>query len=293
MVTDHTGVGFDTLDVDQLAIDPVAYLTTVEELAGLLLEEANLLELLEQVLELTSRAVTASAAVSVTVVDDDGNHATAAATSQDARDVDDAQYAFDEGPCVEALRTGEEHRFDDLTELDRWPRFRDRALALGFGSVLAVPLRAGDETIGCLNVFAREPGGLTEDDRLLARRIAAPAATTLANARAYRRVSRLAEQLQEALEGRAVVERAKGVLIAHTGCTDDEATARLQKAAADRGVRLTEVATELLEGALPGDRGADRSAGAVEPRPSSSRRGGPSSSAGHGDDGGQRTVAGG
>lgn len=256
MVTERADTDTRAWDVDELAIDPVGYLRSIEELAGLLVEEANLADLLTQVLELTSRAVSSSAAVSVTVVDDTGEHATAAASSDDARVVDDAQYELDEGPCVEALRTGREHRLDDLTELDRWPRFRDRALAMGFGSVLAVPLRAGAETIGCLNVFAAEPGGLTEDDRILARRIAAPAASTLANGRAYRRVSRLAEQLQEALDGRAVVERATGVLIAHTGCSAEEAGARLRRAAHDQQRTVAEVAAQLL--AAPG---RDRSPG--------------------------------
>lgn len=246
MVTDHADLDLDTIDVDELAIDPVGYLATIQELAGLLVEDGTLTELLEQVLELTSRAVQASAAVSVTVVDDEGHHATAAASSQDARDVDDAQYEFDEGPCVEALRTGQEHRFDDLTELDRWPRFQERALALGFGSVLAVPLRAGTQTIGCLNVFAAEPAALTEDDRVLARRIAAPAASTLANARAYRRVSRIAEQLQAALDGRAVVDRAKGVLIARTGGTAVAAFAELRRLAREQDRPLREVAAEIV-----------------------------------------------
>lgn len=254
MVTDRTHLDPTMLDVDELAIDPVAYLSSIEELAVLLVEETGLTELLEQVLELTSRAVEVSAAVSVTVVDDEGAHATAAASSQDARAVDDAQYEFDEGPCVEALRTGREHRFDDLTELDRWPLFRERALALGFGSVLAVPLRAGTETIGCLNVFAAEPGGLTADDRLIARRIAAPAAATLANARAYRRVSRLAEQLQGALERRALIERAKGVLIADGVSDQREAMARLERSSREQGRPLSEVAADVLDRLVgPGD----------------------------------------
>jgi GAF domain-containing protein len=248
VVTDRSDGDLGSLDVDALAIDPVHYLRTVEELAGLLVEDAPLADLLARILELTSRAIEASAAVSVTVVDDEGQHATAAASSQDARDVDDAQYADDEGPCVDALRTGEEHRLDDLTETDRWPRFRERAASLGFGSVLAVPLRAGPQTVGCLNVFAAQPNGLTADDRHLARRIAAPAAATLANARAYRRVSRLAEQLQNALDGQAVVERAKGMLLAHTGCSEDEAAARLRTAAQQQGRPLREVANDLLEG---------------------------------------------
>jgi transcriptional regulator with GAF, ATPase, and Fis domain len=247
---------FDELEVERLALDPGGYVASIEELAGLLVEESSLDDLLGQVLELTSRAIQASAAVSVTVVDDRGDHATAAASSDDARAVDDAQYALDEGPCVEALRTGIEQRFDDLTELDKWPLFRERADELGFHSVFAVPLRAGGRAIGCLNVFAAEANGLSEDDRTLARRIAAPAASTLANGRAFRRVTRLAEQLQEALDGRAVIERAKGVLIAHTRCSEAQAFERLRRASQDQNRPLRLVAAEVVA----------RSQGTHEPR---------------------------
>jgi transcriptional regulator with GAF, ATPase, and Fis domain len=246
----------DELEVERLALDPAGYVASIEELAGLLVEESSLDDLLGQVLELTSRAIQASAAVSVTVVDDRGDHATAAASSDDARAVDDAQYALDEGPCVEALRTGIEQRFDDLTEIDRWPLFRQRADELGFQSVFAVPLRAGGRAIGCLNVFAAEANGLSEDDRTLARRIAAPAASTLANGRAFRRVSRLAEQLQEALDGRAVIERAKGVLIAHTRCSEVQAFERLRRASQEQNRPLRLVAAEVVA----------RSQGTREPR---------------------------
>jgi transcriptional regulator with GAF, ATPase, and Fis domain len=248
VVTETHQLTSDAGKLASLADD--AYVTTLEELARLLIEEASLTDLLSQVLELTSRAITASSAVSVTVVDDDGRYRTAAASTDEARWVDDAQYELGEGPCVEALETGEEHLLCDLTELERWARFRERALDLGFGCALAVPLRAGDQIVGALNVFAAEPDGLVEEDRAIARRIAAPAAATLANARAYRRVSRLAEQLQEALESRAVIEQAKGVLMAHSRTDPDAAFDRLRRTSQQRNLPLREVASEVIARAV-------------------------------------------
>lgn len=223
-----------------------AYVGALEDLAQFLHEEGSLEDLLEQVLELTSRAITSSAAVSVTVVDDDGGYRTVAASTADARLVDEAQYELGQGPCVEALETGREHILDDLTDLQLWPTFRERALQLGFGAALAVPLLLAGRTVGALNVFAAEPSGLSERDRELARRIAAPAAATLANARAYQRVTRLADQLEEALEGRAVIEQAKGVLMAHARCSADAAFDRLRRTSQERNQRLRDVAAEVL-----------------------------------------------
>lgn len=223
-----------------------AYVRTLEQLTGLLLEETSLEGLLTQVLELTSRAITPSAAVSVTAIDDDGGYVTVAATSDDARHVDDLQYALDEGPCVDSLRTGDEHHLRDLAAEQRWPNFRERAMDCGFASVLSVPLRAGPTPIGALNVFAGEAEGLGEEDVEVARRIAAPAACTLANARAYRQAARLADELQVALDGRAVIERAKGVLMATQRCSEDEAFGLLREASQRRNRKLREVAAAIV-----------------------------------------------
>lgn len=241
MVLDSSEVGPGTA---------TGYLATLEELASLLVEDASLQELLEQILALTSRSIEVATAVSVTVVGDDGQPTTAAATSDAARQLDATQYEFDEGPCVDALRRGTTNHLSDLTEPGRWPRFRERADELGFGSVLAEPLHAGSAVVGALNVFARESNALTPDEVQLARRVAAPAAATIANARAYRRVARLADQLQVALESRATIDQAKGVLMAHHRCTADEAFARLRKLSQDHNVPVREVASKLVDRAV-------------------------------------------
>ncbi|MTV26098.1 GAF and ANTAR domain-containing protein [Nitriliruptoraceae bacterium ZYF776] len=240
--------GAVVLDRPDLDTGPAnGYLATLEELASLLVEDASLHELLDQVLALTARAITASTAVSVTVVDDDGGYATVASSSAEAERLDAVQYELAEGPCIDALESGTPNRLDDLTEPGRWPRFRARAVEHGFGSVLAEPLRAGDAVVGALNVFAREADALGEDDVLLARRIAAPAAATLANARAFRRVARLADQLQEALASRASIEQAKGILVAQARCTPEEAFERLRRISQDHNVPVREVARRLLD----------------------------------------------
>jgi GAF domain-containing protein len=227
------------------------HLETLEELTRLLLEEASLDELLAQVLELTARALRSAVAVSVTVVEDDGSYATAARSDGAAAAVDALQYELLEGPCIDALEQQEERYVTDLATDQRWPAVAERTTEAGLRCVFAVPLTVDGSAIGALNIFGASPGGVTPDDRDLARRIAAPAATTLANARAYRRVSRLAGQLQEALESRAVIERAKGVLMAREGCDAEAAFARLRKVSQDHNRKLRDVARAVVEGARP------------------------------------------
>jgi GAF domain-containing protein len=228
------------------AIIAAAYVATLRELTSLLIEDAPLETLLEQLLELTSRAITGSAAVSVTVVDDHGGYTTAASTSAAAERIDALQYELREGPCVDALETGRQHHLRDLDEPERWPAFRARARAHGYGTVLSVPLIAAGAAVGALNIFAEGPDGLQETDLFLAERIAAPAAATLANARAYRQTLRLSEQLQEALDSRATIEQAKGVLMGVERISADEAFERMRRISQRRNIKVREVASMLL-----------------------------------------------
>ena len=225
---------------------PDAYLGTLDDVAQLLVEEQSLYGLLEHVLHLTERSITSSAAVSVTAVGDDGSYVTAASTDHRADAVDGVQYELAEGPCIDALETGREHHLLRLEEEQRWPRFVEQAREIGFDGVLSVPLSTAGGTLGALNIFVRDPDVLTADDVELARRIAAPAATTLANAGAYRRVARLADQLQEALDSRAVIEQAKGVLMARQGCDPDEAFELLRQRSQSSNRKLRDVAADVV-----------------------------------------------
>ena len=61
-------------------------------------------------------------------------------------------------------------------------------------------------------------------------------------------IARFAEtrQLKQTLEGRKVIERAKGTLMARLGLTEDEAFKRLRRAAMDSRKPMVEVARALL-----------------------------------------------
>jgi GAF domain-containing protein len=248
-------VAQDFEDVDEV---PEAYLGTLDDVAALLVEEQSLDGLLQHILDLTARSISSAAAISVTVVDDDdGGYVTAASTDDRADAVDAIQYGLAEGPCIDALETGREHHLLHLEQEARWPRFVEQALDLGFAGVLSVPLSTAGGTIGALNLFVVQPDVLSDDDIELAQRIAAPAATTLANAGAYRRVARLADQLQEALESRAVIEQAKGILMARQGCDADEAFGILRSISQSSNRKLRRIAGEVVAHSIA-QRDADR-----------------------------------
>lgn len=224
-----------------------AYLTSVETLLALLLEDVPFGELLEQVLELTSRAVPSLDGVAVTVQRHGGSTDTATASSTEARHLDEVQRELGAGPCVDSMDQGVEHTVEDLRTDERWDgALREAADRTGLVAVLAVPLRAGDATIGALNAFSRTPAGIDAEAASMIRAIAAPVAATLANARAYRQVEQLGEQLREALASRAVIEQAKGILMVRAGIDEDAAFALLRRTSQHQNRKLRDVAASVV-----------------------------------------------
>lgn len=234
--------------------DPTDVIGSLQTLMSILLDDASQADLLEKVLGLSAQAIGGCSAVSVTVVDDDGNYATAAASHELASEIDALQYELYEGPCIDSLRTGDEHHITDLGSDERWPGFRDRALHLGLHSVVTLPLIAGGIVIGALNIFADNTDGFTERDIEVARSIASPAAVTLANGRAYRQAKRLATQLEEAMSSRVVIEQAKGILVVTRRCDPDQAFEMLRAISQRSNRKLRDVAGDLVSQAATGSR---------------------------------------
>lgn len=242
-----------------------AYASAIGALSQVLVDAPSMRQTLEQLLAVAVVAAPRVSALTVTALTEDGSLTAAASTDQSAQNVDELEYALDEGPCVEALSTGEEQLVRDTGTDPRWPRFAAKAREEGFGSIAGLPLRASDgEIIGALNVFSDRPDGLPEDDLALLRRVCGPAAAVLANARAYRRTSLLSQQLTDLLDRRAILNRAIGVVLGRRGGDVSEAERLLEAIAAREGRSVADVAARLVAGediALTGPADGTRPAG--------------------------------
>ena len=156
-----------------------------------------------------------------------------------------------EGPCSDCYRGGLAVIEEDLDRSERWPRFREQALGAGFRAALAVPMRLRDEVVGALNLFRTQPGGLDDDDMAACRALAGVATIALIQERALREAKLVAEQLRRALDGRVVIEQAKGVLVGLANVDMDSAFKFLRGYANAENRPLVEVARDLVDGRLP------------------------------------------
>ena len=170
-----------------------------------------------------------------------------ASSGQLALDVDERQYAEGYGPCLDAVRLGEIVIVPDMASETRWPEYLPRAREAGVAASVSIPLPIEDRHIGALNIYTRQTDILDETAIETARTIAGFAAVALVNADRYQKSTTLANQLEEALQSRAVIDQAKGILIAQHHLSADEAFDMLIRMSQHSNRKLRDVAAALVE----------------------------------------------
>ena len=218
----------------------------MHELAHLLVSDESVETTLERIAALAARTIDDCDAAGVTLYVD-GKYVTAAHTDERTLAVDNGQYERDEGPCLQAMRDQRVLRFDVDEAEERWPGFVADARANDVRSFLAAPLMLRGESIGALNLYSAKPSGFTALDDVLIALFTGQASIALANAKTYADAVQLTRQLEEAIGSRAVIEQAKGVLVARENIDPEEAFVRLKQESQNRNVKLRTLAADLVE----------------------------------------------
>jgi GAF domain-containing protein len=217
------------------------------EVADTLVDDFDLVEFLQMLTVRTAGLVGASAA-GLLLADQRGQLRFMAASDEQARLLEVFQVQISDGPCFDAFHTAQPVINADLrAAAGRWPAFTERALAAGFRSVHAFPMRLRREVIGALNVFGSTVGGNLDDaDVQIVQALTDVAAIGLLQERAVRRGEVLTEQLQGALNSRIVIEQAKGAVAQAHGISVDAAFIVLRGYARRSNRKLTDVAYQVL-----------------------------------------------
>ncbi|OBJ65682.1 GAF and ANTAR domain-containing protein [Mycobacterium asiaticum] len=161
--------------------------------------------------------------------------------------LDEIQKRHLQGPCLQAAWNRETVIVEDLETDDRWPRYRDEALAqTPIRSVVSLPMFADKLLMGALNIFAEASHVFDEKSLDAARTFA------MLGALAWSNVVRK-QQFDSALSSRDVIGQAKGILMERYGVDDEAAFAMLVKISQDSQLRLREVGRRLAESENPSD----------------------------------------
>ena len=219
--------------------------TAMADLTGTLESAPDNAEVFEAICGEAASVIKGADLVSITLVRESGPE-TAAWTHETAYALDQAQYAAGEGPCLRAAATGEVVRLSVSTASEEWPTFTAAAKEKGVGSYLAAPLWVDEELSGAVNLFGYGAHGFEELDTKVLRLYTVVVVSVLRTARRYQQARKLAESLDAAMRNRAVIEQAKGILMAVHRIDEEQAMQRLITESQHTNVKLREVAARFV-----------------------------------------------
>lgn len=221
----------------------------LQALSRFLVSESTLGETLLRVSEITTAAMPSAEMAGIAMLDERGRATTGVFTDEQSPAIDSAQYQSGNGPCLDAWRQKQVVRIDDTAlATNDYPEFCQAARDHGVLSTLSLPMVAGDQGIGALNLYARTKDGFSADDEAIGMELAFAAAVVLANASAYWEAFELGEQLNQAMKSRAVIEQAKGMLMAQSpALSPDDAFDVLRRASQRENVKLRDIAQRIVD----------------------------------------------
>jgi GAF domain-containing protein len=219
---------------------------SLTELSRALAEDKPIQDTLRSILALTLRLIPGCHAASITVLGEDGQPGTVAATDGQTEELDARQYRLDDGPCLDAMRRQEVNSWSQAEAEQRWPGFTSLAREMGLRSYLSAGLGLGGQQLGALNLSSRGSDGFDRLDEGLLALFVPPASAAIVTASRYAHARELAGQLEQALASRAVIDQAIGIVMAESHCPADQAFTILKRASNNRRTKLRDLATEIV-----------------------------------------------
>lgn len=181
---------------------------------------------------------------SITMLNARGEATTPTFTDKAALELDQVQYALDDGPCLASLRHQGVEQVETASDR-RWPTFSAAAVARGIREVMSTPLIDRESVKGALNLYSRS--GFAPLATKTAGLFADQLGIAAANAAIFVQNSLMADQLKHAMEYRGVIEQAKGILMAQGRCGPMEAFDILVSASQNQNRKVREIAVEIVE----------------------------------------------
>jgi GAF domain-containing protein len=218
------------------------------DVARLLSEESSDAAL-QRLTDLGVELIPGVTAAAVTVTDGDRAQ-TYAASDPRIGELHKLQFEAGEGPIMETLRHNEPRRIDDTGREQRWPAFCTAAAQAGFGSCLVIPLRGDAQPAGAVVLYGDEERAFQGSAYDIALLFAAQGAAAVHNATVYRACRKMVDGLHAALQSRAVIEQAKGILHAEYGCPPEAAFEMLSRRSQNTNRKVRDIAVDLVQGRI-------------------------------------------
>lgn len=124
------------------------------------------------------------------------------------------------------------------------PYYKEKEMAkkLGLASMLSVPMMVKKRVMGVINCYTTEPYRFTKNDKELLCTVANQAAVAIENTELMVQ-SRI---IQEELESRKKVERAKGILMKVRNLSEEEAYTIIRKTSMNKRIPMKDIAEAII-----------------------------------------------
>ncbi|MEU0371692.1 GAF and ANTAR domain-containing protein [Streptomyces sp. NPDC006283] len=180
-----------------------------------------------------------------TTVTDGTSERRAAATHPDLTALISVELDSGDGPTSSALNSGEPVAAADLLGEERWPEYRAAALDSGIRSSVTMPFRRGDVEM-TLSLYSFHPGTFAHLAHHPVIVLGEQFAQGLVRDHFYRAALAQVNQLETALDSRAVIDQASGILMHALGCGPAEAFDLLRRFSQRSNRKLSAVAEEIV-----------------------------------------------
>jgi len=224
----------------------------LDDLGKLRFGEMRVEDAMHQIVQ-TTHAIFDVDGAGLMLADVDHHLLNAAVSDERMRHLEELQVRHHEGPCITAFEDKELIRAEDLTREERWPSFSQHAVIRGIRAVLASPIPYNQDAVGVVAVASEDRHPWSAEAELALLAFTDLAALLIASMLMGEQQTELAAQLQSALNSRAIIEQAKGVLIGQQGLTAHAAYAQLRAQARAERRKLALVSAEVVRHAIKGD----------------------------------------
>lgn len=240
-----------TLGSRQMSVSMHDVRHALNELGKLRFGEMRVEEAMHHIVQ-TTHAIFSVDGAGLMLADVDHHLLNAAVSDDRMRHLEELQIRHQEGPCIAAFEDKELVCAEDLTTEKRWPVFSEHAVARGVRAVLASPIPYNQDAVGVVAVMSEERRPWSAEVELALLAFTDLAALLIASMLLGEQQTELAAQLQAALNSRAIIEQAKGVLIGQQGITAQAAYAQLRAQARAERRKLAIVSAEVVRDAVNG-----------------------------------------
>jgi len=229
-----------------MPIDPTDLAKSIGAL-GSLDPQRGLAPTLQQLTDAAKQLFRADAA-GLMLIDAEGQLRWASASDQTAQTLEDRQERLAQGPCAVAFSQRLPAAIRNIHTEPDWEEFAQVLVSESVLAALSVPVELDGGVIGTLDIYARQPRDWDPSEVAALQAYAGLVASLLSAAVTAQVKGRLAEQLQDALEHRWLIEQAKGVLMGRERVDAQTAFERLRGAARSSTRRLADVARDVTAG---------------------------------------------